>query len=152
MSDEQIQPGAEEAVTDAESQEQEAFSPEYVKKLRAEAASYRVKLKEIEERDKTDAEKSADRLAALEKENTQFRLEKQRTEWAEAIAADSHIPASALRGDTEEDLRKHFDQLRSLIPESTNPRTVIPGDAEKKPLALNGDGLEGALRKALGLN
>lgn len=149
MSDEQTQPDADSSVKEAA--EQETFSQEYVKQLRSEAAAYRVKLKELEDRDKSEAEKTADRLAVLEKENAQFRLEKQRTGWAEAITAESHIPASALRGDTEEELRAHFDELRSLIPEPTTARPVIPA-GEEKPLALNGDGLEGALRKALGIN
>ena len=151
MSDEQPQPEAEIPET-TPSHEDETFSKEYVKKLRDEAAGYRVKLKELEDRDKTEAEKTAERVRELEKENEAFRLEKQRQEWATAITAGSHIPASALRGDTEDDLRTHFDELKSLIPEPTNPRTVIPGEPEKQPLALNGDGLEGVLRKALGIN
>lgn len=104
-------------------------------------------LKELQDKDKTDAE----RIAELERENAAHRLEKQRAEWARDITKGSRVPAAALRGDSEQAMREHFEELKALIPDNPNPQTVIPGDAERQQLALNGSGIEDALRDALGI-
>lgn len=124
------------------------YDEEYVKGLREEAAKNRVKLKEYEDRDKTEEQKRAERVKELEVENQRYKLAEQRQVWAKDITEGSHIPASALRGDTEDELRAHFAELKTLIPEPST-RTVVPGDAERQALALNGDGLETALLAAL---
>jgi len=143
-------------------EETETFDADYVKKLRDEAAKYRIqakenadaaaKLVEIEESQKTEAQKLADKLAALEKENAAFKQREQIAEWSREITKDSHIPADVLRGNSEEELKAHFEQLLSLVPEPTPQQTVIPGTAETNSLALNGDGIEDALKRALGIN
>lgn len=158
MSDEQTledQPGAAEG-------EPKVFDEAYVKKLREENARYRTEAKgnaeaaarlaEIEEAQKSEAQKAAEKIQALEKENEAFKQEKQVQEWASEITKGSHIPPSALRGSTKEELDAHFEQLKSLIPEPTTQLAVIPGDVERTPLALNGTGIEDALRNALGMN
>ena len=74
------------------------------------------KLAEIEESQKTEAQKAAEALSAAQTELAKYKKRDQVAAWAKEIVKDSPIPADALRGDTEEDLRAHFDQLKSLIP------------------------------------
>lgn len=133
-----------------EKPEQRSFDEAYVKKLREEAASYRVKLKELEDRDKTEVEKAADRLAELERENAKYRLESERAGWVRDAAKETGLPVDAIEvlgGDDAESVLAAAQRIKSLIPEQV---TVIPGGVEREALALNGDGIEAALRKALG--
>ena len=123
-----VDPAPVEDPTTGEVAQIKSFDEAYVRKLRDEAAGYRVKLKEFEDRDKSEFEKQAERLATLEKENTTFRQRDQIKAWAEQIVNGSKVPASALRGSSEEELREHFDQLKSLIPEEVPQKTVVPID------------------------
>ena len=132
MSDEntQVDPVVDDAPkVDVVEDQPRSFDEAYVKKLRDEAANYRVKLKEYEDAQKTESEKQAERIAELERENASFKQRDQVAAWAAEITQGSHIPASALRGDTEEALRAHFDELKSLIPEPNGaPKQVVPID------------------------
>lgn len=123
MSDETPQQDDVEKVEQPVGQEDQPkmFDEAYVKKLRDEAASYRVKLKEYEDAQKTEAERLSERIAELEKENKQFRVAKQRAEWAQEIVKDSTVPADALRGDTQEELQAHFEQLKPLVKPTDEP-------------------------------
>lgn len=151
MSDENVQvdPVMNDSVDEVEPK---TFDEAYVKKLRDEAASYRVRLKEHEDAQKTEAEKLADRIAELEKENSSFRLAEQRAVWAREIVKGSSVPVEALRGESEEELRAHFEQLKSLIPVNEGaPKAVVPIDLSGQPPALNSSELEDVLRGALGI-
>ena len=85
--------------------EPKTFDAEYVQKLRQEAAKYRTEAKanadaakrlaEIEEAQKTEAQKLADRLAAAEKKA----LEAERR----AFAKDKGVPVSLVTGTTPEE-------------------------------------------------
>lgn len=71
--------------------------------LKAKAA----KLAEIEESQKTEAQKTAERQAALERENETLKVAKLRSEIAEAMSDPSKgllIPASLLTGSTKEEI------------------------------------------------
>lgn len=119
---------------EADEQEPKTFDETYVKKLRDEAASYRVKLKEIEDRDKSEAEKTAERIAELERENARYKQRDQVQEWAKDIARDQPSLAPLLRGSTREELEEHFEQLRSLTTKPTPkaaPSGKSPADREK---------------------
>lgn len=154
MSDEntQVEPVEGEAAPVEVESQPKTFDEKYVKQLRDEAASYRVKLKEYEDAQKTESEKQAERIAELERENTAFKRRDQIAAWASEITDGSHIPASALRGDSEEALREHFEELKSLIPDGSGmPKTVVPIDLGGNSAALNGSGIEDALRGALGI-
>lgn len=133
-----------------EKPEPRLFDEAYVKKLREEAASYRVKLKEFEDRDKSEAEKVAERLAELEQENARFKREAERAGWIRDAAKQTGLPVDAIEvlgGDDAETVLAAAQRIKSLIPEQG---TVIPGGVEREALPLNGDGIEAALRKALG--
>lgn len=130
--------------------EPKMFDEAYVKELREEAAKYRVKLKEFEDRDKTEAEKTAERIAQLEQENASFKREADRLNWVRDAAREVGLPIEALeviQGESYDEILSGANRIKSLIPEV---RTVIPGAAEREALPLNGDGIEAALRKALG--
>src|SRR5690606_24445139 len=73
------------------------------------------RLAEIEEASKTEAEKAAERLAALEAENAAFKQEKQVATWATEVSEASGVPVAALRGSTKEELEAHAETLKSLI-------------------------------------
>lgn len=131
MSDEnvQVEPVASEAAPVEVESQPRSFDEAYVRKLRDEAASYRVKLKEYEDSQKSEAEKLSERIAELERENGTFKQRDQIASWSAEITEGSHIPASALRGDSEETLREHFEELKSLIPEPNGaPKQVVPID------------------------
>jgi hypothetical protein len=89
------------------------------------------KLAEIENASKTELERIQARAEAAEKRAADLEAaEQQRVEKAEAArqiadwkakitneSAFAGIPASALRGSTEEELRDHAKELKALIPE-----------------------------------
>ena len=68
---------------------------------------------------KAEAAKVPDLLARAEKaEAALAELEHQRdlASWKEAVAAETGIPATALRGDTEDELREHAKTIRASMP------------------------------------
>lgn len=87
------------------------------------------------------AEAAEKRAADLEKAE-QDRLERAELarkieDWKTKIAAESKfegVPASALRGSTEEELREHAAQLKALIPPPTDPRrgAYVPAEGTYK--------------------
>lgn len=148
----------EQEATEGEAQEPKTYSEDYVKKLRNESASYRTRLKEVEAQ-ASEAEKLKDQLNGIQQERDTLSGElagyKERDQihaWAKEITKESHIPADALRGSTEEELKAHHDQLAALVPVADQKaRHVVAGEGESTPLALNGDGIESALKNALGI-
>ena len=150
MSDETTQPDAETTETTA-TENAKTFDEAYVKKLREEAAGYRTKLKEFEDRDKTELEKLQERATLAEQE-----LEKARREQSRLSVATRHgIPAEhldLLHGDTEDALEVQAQKIAALIAANNQPSRVVVGEqGEPAPLALNGDGIEDALKRALGI-
>lgn len=115
------------------------------------------KLAELEEASKTAEQKQAERLAELESQVSEYKTRDQVNEWKTEIVKDSHIAASLLRGSTREELESHFIELKSAIPDPTvqgDPaatRYTIPTEGSAPSMALNGDGIENALKKALGI-
>lgn len=82
-----------------------------------EAADELAKLRESQ---KSEEEKRAEREAEKDRELAAYKLRDQVTAWSTEIAKDSHIPASALRGSTREELEAHFNELTTLIPKPTD--------------------------------
>lgn len=78
------------------------------RKADKELADARAAIKEFEDRDKSEAEKTADRIAALEAENQNYRQTEQRREWAREVSDATGVPTAvveALRGDSLEALQ-----------------------------------------------
>ncbi|MDO5535376.1 MAG: hypothetical protein Q4F65_12085 [Propionibacteriaceae bacterium] len=102
-------------------------------KTRREAARYRTernqykplaeKYQEAEDANKTEAQKAAERIAALEAENQQMALASKRVE----LAADSGVPAELLRGSTVEELAEHASALKEAFAQASTSNTPPAG-------------------------
>ena len=101
--------------------------------LKAKAA----KLAEIEESTKTEAQKQADRLAEIERENAELKTGKLRAE----VAAAKGVPAELLSGNTKEELEAMADALIAFRGEQQAARLHIPGEG-KSPTKPNGPAYE----------
>ena len=140
MSDETPQPGAEDNPT-PEPEAQETPEPEgktfdeaYVKKLRDEAAGYRVRLKEIEDAQKSDEQKQAERLAELDAKVKEYETRDQIAAWKSEVveAAKDLTPeqkamfSAALAGSTKEEIEAHAKTLLPLIAKKPGG-PIVPG-------------------------
>lgn len=72
------------------------------------------RLAELEEANKTDAEKLADATKRAEEAEKQIEVlrhaEELRT-WAAEVSSETHVPASVLRGETKEEMQEHAKQI-----------------------------------------
>lgn len=91
------------------------------------------KLTEIEEANKTEAEKQAERLAQLERENAELTSGKLRAE----VAADKGVPSGLLSGSTREELEASADALIQFRGESSSTKLHVPNEG-KSPKPGNG--------------
>lgn len=127
-----VEPTAIETPPPAAPQEgkQETFDAEYVAKLRAESAKYRTQAKanedaakrlaELEESQKSEAQKLADRLAEAERKASEAEQKMLKAE----VAAAKGVPVELLSGSTAEELEAHADRL-----------LAFRGEAPKMPAA-----------------
>lgn len=115
------------AATEADNSEQgkapeidwKAKSREWERKAKANADAA-AKLAQLEESQKTEAQKLADRAAQAEKERDEARLEALRVK----VGAAKKLPADVvdlLKGDTEEELVAHADRLAEHFKQSVRP-------------------------------
>ena len=111
------------------------------------------RLTELEEAQKSAEQKAAERLAEAERRAAELEVKATRAE----VSATSGIPANILAGPadhTPEGVRAFADMIAALIEERAQPRNPRPDltqGGSGAPLALNGDGLEEALRSKLGI-
>lgn len=105
------------------------------------------RLAEIEESQKTEAQKAQERLEAAEKRAAELELKAARAE----VAAEKGVPANLLTGSTREDLEASAEALIAFRGTQEPPRLHVPGEGRSPDLPLNGDGLEESLKKALGI-
>lgn len=85
-----------------------------LKKANKEAETLRLKLKQYEDRDKTEAQKLTERAAAAEKQAADAQAELMRYR----VAADKKLPAelaARLRGSTPEEMAADADELLTLL-------------------------------------
>ena len=132
---------------------QKAREQEARAKANAEAAT---RLKEFEDRDKTEAQKLVERAEAAERRAAEIESRALRLE----VAAEKGLtPAQAKRlvGQTREELEADADELLETFKpaapaeEPTGLPSLDLGTRGSAPLPLNGDPLEQALRKSLGI-
>ena len=112
----QPEPAQPEPPAPAEEKRQQ-FDADYVGKLRAEAAKYRTEAKanaeaakrlaEIEEANKTEAQRQAEQLQKLQQENEALRLANLKAQ----VAASKGVPADLLSGSSEDELNAAADAL-----------------------------------------
>lgn len=127
MSDEQPaeDQGQVEPAVEPTADEPKTFDAEYVKGLRAEAAKYRTQAKEnaeaakrlaeIEESNKSEAQKHVERLEVAEKRLAEYERREQVAAWADEVSKDTGVPVAALRGSSFEEIKAHAETLKSLI-------------------------------------
>lgn len=109
------------------------------------------KFDELEEAKKTEAQKLTERAEKAEAQLAELQTAAQLSTWKTQVSEATGVPANVLAGSTLEELTAHGEQLATLIAPSTPQRTVIPSGNETETLALNGDGLEDSLKRALGI-
>lgn len=84
------------------------------------------KVKEFEDAQKTEAEKAAERLAEIERENAQLKTAQTRAE----VAATKGVPIDLVAGpasNSAEDIAKFADALLAFKGEAQPPKLHIPG-------------------------
>jgi hypothetical protein len=120
-------------------------------KANATAAS---QLAEIEESKKTETQKLQEQLAQYEQRATQAERDRERL----VVIAKHGIPEEyhdLIHGTDSETLAASAAKVKSLITANAQPKNeasfVIPSEGGSPALALNGDGLEASLKKALGI-
>ena len=116
--------------------EPETFDADYVAKLRKEAAKYRTeakanadaakKLAEIEEANKSEQQKQAERLAELEREASQARAEALRFKIASKFGVSDEDADLFLTGTDEETLTKQAERLAARNEDAGKPRAPKP--------------------------
>ena len=104
-------------------------------------------LEKIRESQKTESEKAAERLAAAEKRAADLELRSIRAE----VAAAKGVPAALLSGSTQEELEAAADALIAFRGEQEPSKLHVPNEGKQPAMALNGDGIESALKNALGI-
>ena len=112
------------------------------------------KLAEIEESKKSETQKLQEQLAQYEQRATQAERDRERL----AVIAKHGIPEEyhdLIHGSGSESLAASAAKVKALITANEAPKQgasfVIPSEGGSPALALNGDGLEASLKKALGI-
>lgn len=145
-------------VTEApqEQQQEKAEVPPEVKralsKANKEAETLRLKLREYEDRDKTEQQRLEERAAAAETRVQEVELRALRLE----VAAEKGLtPAQAKRlvGTTREELEADAEELLETFAAANAPTTPRPDPSQgaRSDMALNGDPLTNSLKSALGI-
>jgi hypothetical protein len=112
------------------------------------------KLAEIEESKKSETQKLQEQLTALQERAAAAERDRERL----AVIAKHGIPEEyhdLVHGSDAESLAASAAKVQALItanaPAQSEAQFVIPSEGGSPSLALNGDGIESALRKALGI-
>jgi hypothetical protein len=109
-------------------------------------------LDKIREAQKTEEQKRVERENALEKELAGYRTREQIAKWKADVAEATNVPVAVLAGSTLEEIQEHAEKLKPLISQAPIKPQPIPGEGAHPALPLNGDGIESALKQALGIN
>lgn len=102
------------------------------------AADAEARIREFEDAQKTDAQKQADRLAEIERENAELKSAKTRAE----IANTKGIPAEILAGpasNSPEDLEAFADALMAFKGEAQPQRLHVPNEGKTPSGSLAND-------------
>jgi hypothetical protein len=122
-----------------------------LRKANKEAETLRLRLKEIEDRDKTEAQRLAERAEAAERAATEHAAQLARYK----VAAETSVPADLLAGTDERSISEHAAALLawrdSTAPVSSRPSGDVDQGVRTTPHALNGDPLLNDLKNTLGI-
>jgi len=112
------------------------------------------KLAEIEESKKSETQKLQEQLTTLQERAATAERDRERL----AVIAKHGIPEDyhdLVHGSDADSLSASAAKVKALITANAAPRNeasfVIPSEGSSPSLALNSDGIESALRKALGI-
>lgn len=116
---------------------QEEFDRRLADRLRREREKYSdyddlkaaaSRLAEIEEANKTEEQKRAERIAELESKVNEYETREQIAAWKAEVAEVTGVPAAALAGNTKEEIEAHAETLKPLIaqPSSTPAAPPVP--------------------------
>lgn len=112
------------------------------------------KLAEIEESKKSETQKLQEQLAQFQERATAAERDRERL----AVIAKHGIPEEyhdLVHGTDTDSLAASAAKVQALITANAQPQSeasyVIPSEGNSPSLALNSDGIESALRKALGI-
>lgn len=106
--------------------------------------------KEIEDSQKSAEQKAADDLAAAQRAADEAAAKALRYE----VAVEKGLPlnlAMRLSGSTRDELVADADSLMEFVQAPAAKPQPIPGEGRSTALPLNGDGIESALKNALGI-
>lgn len=92
-------------------------------------------LKALKDRDKTEAEKTAERLAAAEKRATELEAKALRAE----VAAAKGVPVGLLSGSTQAELEASADALIQFRGETPAKSLLVPKEGTSTPVQPNSD-------------
>ena len=131
---------------------EKALKAERLRASNAEKAikALQAQLDQINAEKLTDIEKATNRATEAEKQLAAA----QQTALRQKVALTKGLPADLvdrLRGDDEDSLAADADALLALLKTPTSPRADPSQGAKPAAHALNGDGLENALRSKLGI-
>lgn len=115
--------------------------------LKKKAAEY----DKVVELNKTEAEKQAERLAELEAKVAEYETREQIAAWKAEVSAETGVPAEVLKGSTKEEIAEHAATLKPLIEQKPTGPQPVPGEGNPGAIPLNSDGIEAALKSALGI-
>ncbi|WP_347031730.1 hypothetical protein [Brevibacterium paucivorans] len=73
------------------------------------------KLDELEDANQSELDKVRKQFESTKAELDELKSAQQVTEWKNTVAKDTGVPASVLRGTTEDDIRSHAESLKTLI-------------------------------------
>lgn len=120
-----------------------------LEKTRKEAAKYRTerndlrplaeKYREQEESSKTEAQKTAEKIAALERQNQELALEKTRS----AAAAATGLDAALVKGSNEDEITAHAEAVRAAIDQAVEKALADAGTPPAGPI-VRGENAGGA--------
>ncbi|KTS90702.1 hypothetical protein NS183_07790 [Microbacterium testaceum] len=106
------------------------------------------KFDEYQESQKTEAERAQERLQAAEARAAELELRSIRAE----VAAEKGVPVALLTGSTKDEITASADALIAFRGEQRQQDTyTVPAAGQRPEMALNGGGIESALKSALGI-
>jgi septal ring factor EnvC (AmiA/AmiB activator) len=121
------------------------------------AEAQKTELQKIQERAEAAEKRAADLEAAEAKRAAEAEQARQVADWKAAISKETGVPASALRGNTKEDLQAHAEEIKALLPDPNTRRVggaYVPtegrnvGTGGNDPAAEFGRILQNARRNA----
>lgn len=109
------------------------------------------KLDAAEEAAKSELEKAIARAEQAESKIQSFETQKQIAQWKADVSKDTGVPAEALSGSSLEEIAAHAEILKPLVTAANRGPVVPTAGDHPTSTALNGDGIESALRSKLGI-